>query len=136
MEKEISMNEANAMQEALNNASTFYIAKSCLIDASVIAAAFNINPDALTNFNGLRIYFGLKYHEAVDQAANNDGTKTLEPFVVAVDDKGNDIIGNVPFNVSLDSQIYDKDDICPPFCPTTTNNLNLNSQIIVANTSI
>ena len=132
MEKEISMNEANAMQEALNNATNFYIAKSYLIESSAIAAAFNINPDALTNFNGLRIYFGLKYHGAVDQAVNNDGTKTLEPFVVAVDDKGNDIIGIVNPNISTNSLIFNHIPACPDLC-SSTNAITANTSILTCN---
>ena len=132
MEKEISMDEANGMQEALNNANNFYIAKSYLIDISVIASAFGINPDTLTNYNGLRIYFGLKYHAAVDQAANNDGTKTLEPMVVAVDSKGDDILGNVSSGTANGSMLYDRVSPCPPDCGST-NELTNNSEIIRCN---
>lgn len=130
MEKEISMDEANGMQEALNNANNFYIAKSCLIDISVIANAFGINPDSLTDFDGLRIYFGLKYNEAVDQAANNDGTKTLEPMVVAVDNKGDDILGNVSSGTANGSMVYDDTLQCPMIC-SSNNNLSLNAEILV-----
>ncbi len=129
MEKEISMDEANGMQEALNNANNFYIAKSCLIDISVIANAFGINPDSLTDYDGLRIYFGLKYNEAVDQAANNDGTKTLEPMVVAVDIKGDDILGNVSSGTANGSMVYDYCGSCPPIC-SNVNSLESNSSIL------
>ena len=129
MEKEISMDEANGMQEALNNANNFYIAKSCLIDISVIANAFGINPDSLTDYDGLRIYFGLKYNAAVDQAANNDGTKTLEPMFVAVDNKGDDILGNVSSGTANGSLLYDKIRQCPPIC-SESNPLSLNSEIL------
>jgi hypothetical protein len=131
MEKEISMDEANGMQEALNNANNFYIAKSYLIDISVIASAFGINPDSLTDYSGLRIYFGLKYHGAVDQAANDDGTKTLEPMVVAVDNKEEDIIGSVPSNTSNGSHIFGQVLRCPPKCNSSVNELSSNSEISI-----
>ena len=113
------MDDANGMQEALNNANNYYIAKSCLIDISVIASAFGINPDSLTEYSGLRIYFGLKYHPVVDQAANNDGTKTLEPIVVAVDNNGDDILGDVSGETQNGSKIFSGIKPCPASCPSS-----------------
>jgi hypothetical protein len=67
-------------------------------------------------------YFSKKYSQPVDQAANNNGTLTVSPIIVGVDNNGNDIVNDSSIFLSLKH--------CPVTCPNN-NALSENSQIIL-----
>jgi hypothetical protein len=110
---EISINQANELQDKLKNADQFYLAKSYLIPSDLLAQALNVPIDQLGAYEGIRIYLGAEYSQPVDQAANNNGTITAFPIVIAVDNSGNDII-----NTEGASGIFYKSTTCPSICPS------------------
>lgn len=89
--------------------------------------ALNLSPEQLSQFAGLRIYLGAECSAPVDQAANNNGTLTVSPVIVAVDNNGNDIINQTPGDAS---EIYYKSFPCPNKC-SIENPLSSNAEIIV-----
>jgi hypothetical protein len=129
--QEISMDEANKLQNDLNNASQLYVPKAWFIDKAVLIDALGLNSTDLANFSGIRIYPGAKYEEAVDSPPT--GNKTVTLITVAVDTVGNDIVGSVASDVILGSKIYDYAAPCPMICPTNNTPLFKNAYIYSIN---
>lgn len=126
---EISINQATELQNQLKNVDQFYLAKSYLIPSDLLSQALNLSPEQLSQFAGLRIYLGAEYSAPVDQAANNNGTLTVSPVIVAVDNNGNDIMIQTP--TESNSKIFTSSFFCPPTCPAN-NNLSENAIIKIS----
>jgi hypothetical protein len=62
-------------------------------------------------------YFSKKYSQPVDQAANNNGTLTVSPIIVAVDTNGNDVI--IESALESQSKIFYSAFFCPPTCSSS-----------------
>ena len=82
---EISVNEANELQNKLAQTNQFFMPKAWLIQASTLAELLGINPDTISNLNGIRIYPGLVEATAIDP--QNPSTPSPTLFLTKIDSK-------------------------------------------------
>jgi hypothetical protein len=126
---EISLNEANDLQNKLTETNQFFMPKSWVIQSSTLAELLGINPDLISNLNGIRIYPGIVEATNMDSQNPNTPVHTLSFICVASDANGNDIIADVPPTQSNGSGIFDHFSLCPESCPNT-NAISSNSFVI------
>ena len=128
---EISLNEANDLQNKLTQTNQFFMPKSWVIQSSTLAELLGINPDLISNLNGIRIYPGIVEATNMDSQNPNTPVDTLSFICVASDANGNDIIADVPPTQSNGSGIFDHVEHCPPFCSTPNEIQNLSSVLLL-----
>jgi hypothetical protein len=126
---EISLNEANELQNKLTQTNQFFMPKSWVIQSSTLAELLGINPDLISNLNGIRIYPGIVEATNMDSQNPNTPVDTLSFICVASDANGNDIIADVPPTQSNGSGIFDHVNTCPTECPNS-NSISDLSEVI------
>ncbi len=123
--QEVSQDTTTQLQTDLNNATDLMLPNSWLIEKEVLIDALGLATNSLDGFSGIRIYPGAKMETGVDSA-----TKTITLITVAVDDKGNDIVGSVASNISDGAKRYDFAKPCPINCSINTTDLSTNATVL------
>ncbi len=126
--QEVSQDFTTQLQNDLNDATVVMLPKAWFIDKAVLIHAFNLAPNSLDGFSGIRIYPG-----AVNVSEVDATNKTITLITVAVDDANNDMVGNVEHSISDGAKRYDMANVIPPYNVNNVTDLISQAQVFQLN---